>query len=187
VLDRIGPDFERTSGHKLNVISGFGPIIVKRINSGESFDMLVSLPTTIDGLVRGGRIMADTRTNLVRSGVGVEVRAGAPKPDISSVEMFKQALLNAKSVGYLPIGGVPQLVDRLGMTDAIKSKVTIPDTDIVSELRQGRDRARGGGHHADPDDTRRRIFRPAPAGDSVLHRVHGGCQRRLEGPGRRRS
>jgi molybdate transport system substrate-binding protein len=75
-----------------------------------------------------------SRTNLVRSGVGVEVRAGAPKPDISSVEAFKRALLNAKSVGYLPVGGVVQLIERLGLTDALKSKVTIPTTDIVSEL-----------------------------------------------------
>jgi len=134
VLDKIGPEFERTTGHKLNVISGFGPIFVKQINAGESFDILVSLTATVDGLVKGGKITADTRTNLVRSGVGVEVRAGAPRPDISSVEAFKRALLNAKSVGYLRVGGVPQLVDRLGIADTIKSKVTIPDTDIVSEL-----------------------------------------------------
>ena len=134
VLDKIGPEFERTTGHTLNVISGFGPIFVKQINAGESFDVLVSLPSTIDGLVKGGKITADTRTDLVRSGVGVEVRAGAPKPDISSVEAFRRALLNAKSVGYLPVGGVPQLVERLGIADAIKSKVTVPDTDIVSEL-----------------------------------------------------
>lgn len=70
----------------------------------------------------------------MRSGTGVEVRAGAPKPDISTVEAFKRALLNSKSIGYLRVGGVPQLVDRLGIADAIKSKVTIPDTDEVSEL-----------------------------------------------------
>lgn len=134
VLDKIGPEFEHTTGHKLNVISGFGPIFVKQINAGESFDVLVGLPETINGLVKDGKIMADTRTNLFRSGLGVEVRTGAPKPDISSVEAFKHALLNAKSVGYLSVGGVQELVDRLGITDAIKPKVTIPNTDIVSEL-----------------------------------------------------
>jgi molybdate transport system substrate-binding protein len=64
----------------------------------------------------------------------VGVRSGAPKPDITSVEAFKRALLNAKSIGYLPTGAVQQLVDRLGIADAIKSKVTIPASDIVSEL-----------------------------------------------------
>ena len=134
MLDKIGPEFERTTGHKLNVISGFSPNFVKQINAGEPFDVVVSPPPTIDGLIKDGKAIADTRTNLVRSGVGVEVRAGAPKPDISSVEAFKRALLNAKSIGYLPTGGVPQLLDRLGITDAVKPKATIPTTDIVSEL-----------------------------------------------------
>ncbi len=134
VLDKIGPDFERETGHKLNVISGFGPVFVRQINAGEPFDVFVSLPATMEGLFKDGKLIADTRTNLVRSGTGVEVRAGAPKPDISTVEAFKRALLNAKSIGYLRVGGVPELVDRLGIADAIKSKVTIPDTDVVSEL-----------------------------------------------------
>ncbi len=134
VLGKIGPEFERTTGHTLNVISGFSPIFVKQINAGEPFDVVVSPPSTIDGLIKDGKVIAGTRTNLVRSGVGVAVRAGAPKPDISSVEAFKRALLNAKSIGYLPTAGVPQLVERLGIAEAIKSKVTIPASDIVSEL-----------------------------------------------------
>jgi len=134
VLDKIGPEFERTTGHKLNVIPGFSPNFVKQINAGEPFDVVVSPPPTIDGLIKTGKVIADTRTNLVRSGIGVGVRAGAPKPDISSVEAFKRTLLNAKSIGYLPTGGVPQLVDRLGIAEAIKSKVTIPTSDIASEL-----------------------------------------------------
>ncbi len=134
VLDKIGPEFERTSGHKLNVISGFSPNFVKQINAGEVFDVVVGPPRTIDGLIKDGKVTADTRTNLVRSGLGVAIRTGAPKPDITSVEAFKRALLNAKSIGYLPTGAVQQLVDLLGIADAIKSKVTIPASDIVSEL-----------------------------------------------------
>jgi molybdate transport system substrate-binding protein len=88
--------------------------------------------------VRQGEIAAETRTNLVRSGIGIEVRADAPKPDISSVEAFKRALLNAKSVGYLKEGqsGVylATLLTRLGIAEAIAAKTTRPDTDIVSEL-----------------------------------------------------
>ena len=116
------------------MVSGFGPVFVRQITAGDPFDVFVSTPPTIDALFKDGKLLADSRTNLVRSGVGVEVRAGAPKRDISSVEAFKQALLNAKSIGYLPVGGVAQLVERLGIADAIKSKVTIPTTDIVSEL-----------------------------------------------------
>ena len=134
VLDEIGPEFERTTGHKLNVITGFSPVFVKQINAGEPFDLIVSPPSTMDGLVKSGKVIADSRIRLVRSGTGVGVRAGAPKPDIGSTEAFKRALLNAKSIGYLPTAGVPELVARLSLADAIKSKVTIPNTDIVSEL-----------------------------------------------------
>jgi molybdate transport system substrate-binding protein len=134
VLDKIGPEFERQTGHKLNVISGFGPVFVRQINAGEPFDLFVSTPATMEAPFKEGKLMADSRIELVRSGTGVEVRAGTPKPDISSVEAFKRALLDAKSIGYLRVGGVPQLVERLGIADAIKSKVTIPDTDAVSEL-----------------------------------------------------
>ena len=134
VLDKIGPEFERTTGHKLNVVSGFGPVFLRQINAGEPFDIFVSPPAGMATLFKEGKLIADSRTNLVRAGTGVEVRAGAPKPDIGSVEAFKRALLNAKSIGYLRVAGVPQLIERLGIAGAIKSKVTIPDTDIVSEL-----------------------------------------------------
>ena len=134
VLEVIGPEFERTTGNKLNVISGFSPVFVRQINAGEPFDVIASPPGTIDGLAKDGKVLAETRTKLVRSGTGVEVRKGAAKPDISSTEAFKRALLNAKSIGYLPTAGVPQLIERLGIGDTIKHKVTIPDTDVVSEL-----------------------------------------------------
>ena len=132
VLEKIGPEFERTTGHKLNVVSGFGPVFLRQISADEPFDVFISTPTSMNSLFQDGTLVS--RTNLVRSGTGVEVRAGAPKPDISTVEAFKRALLNAKSVGYLPTGGVIELIERLGLTDALKAKVTIPKTDIVSEL-----------------------------------------------------
>ena len=134
VLDKVGADFERGSGHKLDVVSGFSPVFVKQINAGEPFDVVVSPPATIDGLIKGGRVVADSRVDLVRSGVGVAVRAGARRPDVSSVEAFKHALLNAKSIAYLPTAGVPQLVERLGLGDSTKAKTTVPGSDIVCEL-----------------------------------------------------
>ena len=90
-------------------------------------------------LIQNNKIIADTRTAIARSGIGVEMRAGAHKPEISSVEAFKRALLNAKSIGYLKQEGTSGaylhgLFERLGIADTIKSKVTRPETDIVSEL-----------------------------------------------------
>jgi molybdate transport system substrate-binding protein len=134
VLEEVGPEFEKNSGHTLNVISGLSSEFVGRINAGETFDMIAAPPGVLDGLIKNGKVTADSKTNLARSAHGVAIRAGAPKPDISSVEAFKRALLNAKSITYLPVPGVPQIVERLGLTDAIASKVTVPNTDISSEL-----------------------------------------------------
>ena len=106
MLHEIGPEFERTSGHKLTVVSGSSTQFLTMINSGEPFDVVVTASPIVDQLIKDGKVIANTRADLARSGIGVEVRAGAPKPDISSVEAFKRALLNAKSIGYLKVGSV---------------------------------------------------------------------------------
>src|ERR1039458_6330471 len=134
VLEKISPEFERATGNKLNVITGFGPRFVERIDSGESFDILIAGPPIIDGLIKSGKLLADSRIDLIHSGMGVEARVGAPKPDITTVAAFKQALRNAKSIGYIKVNRVGELIERLGMTDELKSKITVPDSDIVSEL-----------------------------------------------------
>jgi molybdate transport system substrate-binding protein len=134
ILEKVGPEFEKTTGHKLTVISSFSPEFIARINAGETFDVVCAPTPVLDRLIKSGKVAADSKTNLVRSGTGVAVRAGAAKPDISSVEAFKRALLNAKSIPYLPVPGVPQLIEQLGLKDAIASKVTSPKTDISTEL-----------------------------------------------------
>jgi len=134
VLTEIGPDFEKASGHKLEVITGLSPEFVGRINAGESFDIIAAPPGSLEGLINSGKVAADSITQIARSGYGVIVKKGTPKPDIGSVDSFKHALLNAKSITYLPVPGVPQLIERLGLKETIASKVTIPNTDASSEL-----------------------------------------------------
>ena len=134
VLTKSGPEFEKNSGHSLNVSTGLSSEFVRRINAGETFDVIAAPPAALDGLINSGKVAPDSKTNLARSAYGVAIRASALKPDISSVEAFKRALLNAKSITYLPVPGVPQMIERLGLKDAIASKVTIPNTDISSEL-----------------------------------------------------
>jgi molybdate transport system substrate-binding protein len=134
VLEVVGPQFERNSGHRLRVVTGLSSELVRRINAGERFDVLGAPPPLLDGLIKQGKLIADTRTLVGQSDVGVEVRAGAPKPDISTIEAFKQTLSKAKSITYLGVPGVPQMLERLGIANDIKHKTTIPDTDIVSEL-----------------------------------------------------
>jgi hypothetical protein len=98
VLNEIGPQFERTSGYKLNVVTGIAATLADRIIEGDSFDGFIGPPVQIDRLIKSNKIIADMRTAIAHSGIGVEVRAGTPKPNIGSVETFKQALLNAKSI-----------------------------------------------------------------------------------------
>ncbi len=138
VLAEVRPQFERTTGHKLTISTDLSPAFVRRANGGEPFDILITGSAPLDGLIKDGKIIAETRTNIARSGIGVEVRTGAPKPDISSVEAFKRSLLDAKSIAYLKDVGsgiyVARLLERLGIAEAIKSKVTRPESDIVSAL-----------------------------------------------------
>jgi molybdate transport system substrate-binding protein len=137
VLAEVGPQFESATGHKLVVFSGLPPEFASRANAGEPFDIMITGSAPLDRFINEGRIIAATRTDVARSGIGVEVRAGARKPDISSVEAFKRALLEAKSIAYLRVGSglyLAGLLERLGVAEAIKSKVTRPESDIVSEL-----------------------------------------------------
>jgi molybdate transport system substrate-binding protein len=137
VLAEIGPGFERTTGHNLAIFSGLPADFLKRANAGDPFDVLISGSSPVEQWIKDGRIIASSRTDIARSGIGVEVRAGARKPNIGSVDAFKRALLEAKSIAYLRVGSgiyVAGLLERLGIAEAIKSKVTRPESDIVSEL-----------------------------------------------------
>lgn len=139
VLKEIGPAFERQSHHTLNVHHDIAANLADRIIKSERFDVFVGPPVQIERLIKSNNIITSTRTAIAHSGIGVEVRAGAPKPDISTVDAFKRTLLNAKSIGYLKQAGTSGaylhgLFERLGIAEAIKSKVVRPETDIVSEL-----------------------------------------------------
>ena len=139
VLKEIGPQFERASGYKLAVDTDIAATLADRIIGGEPFDIFVGPPVQMNWLVQSNKVLAGTRTAIAHSGIGVEVRAGAPKPDISSVEAFKKALLAAKSVGYLQQDGTSGsylhgLFERLGISEGLKEKIVRPPTDIVSEL-----------------------------------------------------
>ena len=137
VLAEIGSEFERATGHKLSVTSDLPPAFLRKLNAGERFDLLISGSAPVDEWIREGRVAAATRREIARSGIGVEVRAGAPKPDISTVDAFKRALLTAKSIAYLKVGSglyLDDLIGRLGIKQAIEAKTTRPDTDIVSQL-----------------------------------------------------
>jgi molybdate transport system substrate-binding protein len=137
VLAEVGAQFERATGYRLDVSSDLSSGFARRLAAGEPVDIVISASSSIDEWIAQGKIIAETRTDLARSGIGVEVREGAAKPDVSSVETFKRALLAAKSIAYLRVGSgihVDNVIERLGISEAVRAKVTRPESDIVSEL-----------------------------------------------------
>jgi molybdate transport system substrate-binding protein len=125
LLRELTPQFERTSGHKLAVTWGPTNGLRKEIDAGAAFDVAILTAEVTDNLIKQGKITG-ARSDIAKSGVGVGVRAGAAKPDISTAEAFKRTLLNAKSVAYSAQGqsGVyfASLLQRLGIADAMKPK-----------------------------------------------------------------
>ena len=145
VIAGIVPDFEKATGHKVVLQRDTVGALVKRIEAGATFDLAVLTPEAIDDLIKKGKIVAGSRTNLARVGVGVVVKEGAPRPDISTVEMFKKTLLAAKSVAYIDpqAGGssgiyLADLFVKLGIADQIKWKaVLIHGGDVAEYVARG--------------------------------------------------
>jgi molybdate transport system substrate-binding protein len=145
VLLMLVPDFEKQTGHKVIVENDTVGALAKRIEGGEVFDLAVLTPAAVNDLSSKGKFVAGSRTNLGRVGVGVVVREGAPKPDISSVDAFKKALLAAKSVAYIdPAAGgssgiyVAGLLDRLGVAAEVKPKAKlIPGGAVAEHIARG--------------------------------------------------
>jgi molybdate transport system substrate-binding protein len=127
------PQFEKATGNTVK-ISYTGTLDAKkRIAAGEHFDILMMSSPDIDAFVADGTLAPGSRVDLAKSGVGVGVKAGAPKPDISTTEAFKKSLLAAKSIGYStgPSGVyVTGLFDRLGIADQVKPKLKQTPTGV---------------------------------------------------------
>jgi molybdate transport system substrate-binding protein len=140
VVLQLLPQFE-SQGHKVILDNDTAGGLEKRIEGGEAVDVAIITPAVLDRLIEKGKIATGTRANLARVGVGVVVKEGAPKPDIGNVEAFKTALLNAKTVAYTdPSGGassgiyVRGMIEKLGLTDALKSKTKLKQGGYVADL-----------------------------------------------------
>src|SRR6201996_414418 len=129
--NELVPDFERLTGH--TVITSYGPsmgttvnAIPVRLDRGEPADVLIMVGYALDDLARKGKVVADSEVKLVKSPIGLAVKTGAPKPDISSADAVKTALLNAKSVAYSDsASGVyvsTEMFQKLGIVDRMKDK-----------------------------------------------------------------
>jgi molybdate transport system substrate-binding protein len=112
--------------------------LARRLATGEVFDVVICTASLLEELIEAGRIMAGSRTDVARSGVGVAVKAGAPKPDFGSAEALKRTLLTAKTIGIStgPSGVyLNELFQRMGVLEEIKPRFRVPPPGgMVSEL-----------------------------------------------------
>jgi molybdate transport system substrate-binding protein len=119
------------------VFTDVAAVMKRRIEAGEPFDLAILVNFQTDDLITKGKLVADTRSDLMKAGIGVAVRRGAKVPDIGTVEAFKQTLLDAKSITYLKEGASTIYLDRLfarmGIADALRAKTIKPETESVSE------------------------------------------------------
>src|SRR5690242_15283148 len=136
------PRFEKASGHTIAVTWAGTVDIKKKIGAGEVYDLVVIASPEMDAFIKEGKVAAGSKADLVKSGVGVGVKAGAPKPDFSSAEALKKALLAARSVGYSqgPSGVyMVSLFEKMGIADQVKAKakVTTPGVPVATVVRSG--------------------------------------------------
>jgi molybdate transport system substrate-binding protein len=146
-FNALVPEFERATGNK--VLTAFGPsmgttvnAIPVRLERGEPVDVLIMVGYALGDLVKQGKVVADSRVDLVKSPIGVAVKSGAPKPDISSADAIKRALLAAKTIAYSDsASGVyvsTEMFDKLGIADAMKDKARkIPATPVGEIVARG--------------------------------------------------
>jgi molybdate transport system substrate-binding protein len=128
--------FARATGHKVTVLQEEGATLERRIESGPA-DLVTGNPPTIEDLVKKGKVVASTVTPFVLAGLGLSVRAGLPKPDISTVEAYKATLLAAKSIGYsrgCSGTNIGEGIAKLGLTEPLKAKTVFTSNGPVSEF-----------------------------------------------------
>jgi molybdate transport system substrate-binding protein len=133
-------EFEK-QGHRLVVDNDTAGALRKRIEGGEGFDLAIITPAVIDALGTAGKVVPGTKTSLSRVAIGVMVRKGATLPDISSVDAFRRALMEAKTVAYIdPASGgssgiyLDKLFEKWGIADQIRAKAKLKRGGYVADL-----------------------------------------------------
>ncbi len=142
-LEQLAPAFEKATEHKIAITWGATIPLKADIEKGAAFDLTMLTMDAVDDLIKQGGLDSATRTVLATSGVGVAIRKGAPKPDLSTVEAFKTALLNAQSIAYVEKGAtgayMTALLPRLGIADALKTRLRLlpPENPAAKAVANG--------------------------------------------------
>lgn len=132
-LEELTPKFEKATGHKLTITWGTAAVLVKKVQAGENADVMVLTKQGLDTLVKENKASAAADATFASSGMAMVVKAGAPKPDISTQEAFKQTLLKAKTIAYSdPAHGgasgvyFAKVLERMGIAEQMKAKTKHP-------------------------------------------------------------
>jgi molybdate transport system substrate-binding protein len=141
VLSALVAQYEKESGNRVDVTYRTVGQHLKLIASGaQTFDVAVLTPAAIDDLAREGKVVTGSRADLAKTGVGVAVKAGAPLPDIRTLDAFKRTLLAAASVAYIdPAAGgssgiyVAKLLERLGIAKEVNAKAVLVQGGAVAD------------------------------------------------------
>ena len=141
-LLELSPAFERATGHKVTFTWAGSGAAEKRVLEGEAFDLIMIGPANVDRLVAAGKVAAGSKTPFVKSGVGIALKPGLAKPDVSTSDALKKAALNAKSVAYSqgPSGiYLAELFQKLGIADQIKGRLTqtAPGVQVADDVARG--------------------------------------------------
>ena len=149
-LQELAPVFEAASGHKLKIEFATAGVVEQRVVADDEIDVAILSKPRLDKLVNGAKIVGGTTKTLARAEIGLAVKKGAPKPDISSVEAFKKTLLNTKSVAYAdPASGatsgsyLAQAFEKLGIATELKAKTRLVSGSPAQGPRVGETVARG--------------------------------------------
>lgn len=140
VVAALAPVFEQRTGHRLTIDNDTAGALQKRIGNGEAFDLVVLTPAAIEQLATAGKVKTGTSVRLARVAIGVAVKQGAPAPDISSVDRFRQALLDARAVAYIdPAAGgssgvyLSQLFVKMGIAPQVQAKAVLVPGGLVAQ------------------------------------------------------
>ena len=135
-LSQLAPDFQKSSGNTATIEYGPAGAIAGRIQKDDAADVVIVSRSQLEKLENAGKVLPESLVNIAGIALGVAIRTGAPKPDISSVEAFKRALLSARSIGYRdPATGSTSgtyaagLLERLGIAEQLKPKLRLDRTE----------------------------------------------------------
>jgi molybdate transport system substrate-binding protein len=141
VLEALGPEFEKVTENKLVFTIGPAAVLKTKIEQGETFDVAILTAAGIDDLVKQGKVDPSTRAAIARAGLGVSVKAGTAKPDVSKADALKRALLAAKSIGFNGQGaskaGIEAMMAKLGVADELKAKIMLLNTGAPEAVAKG--------------------------------------------------